>query len=124
MALDDENFIELNDKTRLLFDSNEAKQGFLNNISDMCKKSKIIQEEGYKCGHCAAHPCYRHREDEDNAGLCFQPLRRCRQECSNYNYIRFPADGAICKKFSKLVSYEQLCIAEQEKLDKLKKAGK
>jgi hypothetical protein len=121
MALDDENFIESdNGLIRLSFNSQEDKEKFEDRLKQMSDKSRLVAEEGYKCGHCAAHPCYRHCGENDPAGLCFQSIRQCRQECDDYNYEEFPADGGVCKKLNKHVKYEQICIIEKERLDRLK----
>ena len=108
----------------------------------MAQRSQLIREEGYKCGHCAAYPCFRMKEPgilefykerhpqnyeklkkqmelvkkeaSQQAGLCFQPTRRCGQECDNYlgktiDGQTVPANGGTCKADGTSVAYEQNC---------------
>lgn len=92
------------------FKDSETKKTFVNQISQMCETARINREEGYKCGHCAAQPCFRHRRDSNLAGLCFQRVRLCRQECDNYITTgQGSAKGGICKIDGQKVAYEQEC---------------
>jgi len=89
----------------LRFNNPEDKQAFLKRMI----RGVVMLDEGYKCGQCAAYPCFRHRKEEEPAGLCFQPLRLCRQECDSYSYKDAPARGGICKKDNQPVAYCQEC---------------
>jgi hypothetical protein len=75
----------------------------------MLKTNIKIKEEGYYCKMCCAFPCFRSPGKEEQAGLCFQSTRRCRQECEFYIYKEFPAGGGFCKKDKRKVYYEQDC---------------
>src|SRR3989338_6344945 len=57
------------------------------------------------------------QEASQPAGLCFQSVRRCAQECANYININdaAPADGGICKLTGKAVSYEDECHVPEMK---------
>jgi len=87
------------------FNSPEDKEAFMKR----CVREIAIKEEGYKCGFCAAFPCFRGYKEENPAGCCFQATRRCRQECSQYKYPEFPAEGGICTLDNTNVNYEQNC---------------
>ena len=113
------------------------------------------KSEGYRCGNCAAYPCFRtmfsqsyferdtspfmihllkdnpkaveyhekraREEAEKPAGLCFQHVRQCRQECGNYNQLKtesFWLKG-ICKIDKKEVNYEDECHISEIKKPKL-----
>lgn len=41
------------------FDTKENKESFLNIMEDMVLTTERNKEEGYRCGHCAAYPCFR-----------------------------------------------------------------
>ena len=91
------------------FDTPEQKEGFVSRMVHVGERAELIKGEGYKCGHCAAQPCYRLRKDDEPAGLCLQLTRRCRQECDFYRCDEFPASGGICKKDGRRVRYEEDC---------------
>ncbi|MEK6886886.1 MAG: hypothetical protein AABW88_03565 [Nanoarchaeota archaeon] len=118
------------------FTSAETKEQFLENIANMGDKARSININKTTCGECAAYPCYRRltklyttlldnpslsseqresfskrkeAERKAKAGLCFQVVRKCRQECDHYSYAKYPADGGHCNLDSKPVSYEQEC---------------
>ena len=127
----------------LSFDSKNAKEGFLNILKNMTDKNKRNKEEGYKCGNCAAYPCFRtissqilakglvsglkHYEERAkkealrSAGLCFQHVRLCRQECNFY--IKKETEefwpGGVCKKDNSDVTYEQECHIDDIKKSRL-----
>ena len=121
---------------RFGFNSDEKKKQFLENIVDMNDKAISIKINKTTCGECAAYPCFRKltslynsllnnpaisperrqyilksKQEERNkrAGLCFQVIRHCRQECDYYNYDSCPAHGGYCRIDSQPVSYEQEC---------------
>lgn len=103
---EDENIIkDTNREVVLRFNNPSEKRAFLERL----ERSLTIIEEGYKCGHCAAHPCFRNYGEETPAGLCFQITRRCRQECEFYSYPMYPADGGICKRDNTSIKYNQDC---------------
>lgn len=86
----------------------------------MVEKHDLVKGEGYKCGHCAAYPCYRNPPNERSAGLCFQNVRQCRDECDNYvNKNGYPAGGGICKITKLEVEYCEECSVESMKVSKL-----
>jgi hypothetical protein len=134
MALDDESdgyidedWIERDPKTgeiifALRFVSKEAKDDFLSVIAEMTAKAKRNKEEGYTCGNCAAYPCFRARGDASRpAGLCFQHVRQCRQECDFYNQKEtgeFWPNG-ICRKDNSKVIYNQECHIDEVKRSRL-----
>ena len=122
--------------TRFGFNPAEKKQQFLEILVEASDKARSIKKNKTVCGECAAYPCYRRltklcssllenpnlsseqkdsflkrKEDERNAeaGLCFQVVRKCRQECDYYRYERFPAEGGHCRLDSKPVFYMQEC---------------
>lgn len=97
------------------FDSERAKDRFLEIMAQGFRKSDEIKEKNYTCGGCAAQPCFRYRKDSDPAGLCYQTVRLCRQECDYFlkdlnsgKAPEFQITGQ-CKRDSSQVSYEQEC---------------
>jgi hypothetical protein len=80
MELEDENVIGEGDII-FKFSSKENKNRFIGILQNMVRKNEEIVSGKYVCGFCAAYPCFRRREKNDSAGLCFQRIRQCRQEC-------------------------------------------
>jgi hypothetical protein len=107
-AQEDENCIIRDARTGQIvmkFNGPEGKQAFINGW----KRKSVMLDEGYRCGQCAAYPCFRAYKEDNPAGLCFQPTRRCRQECSLYKCKGYPAAGGICGEDDSVVNYEQDC---------------
>ena len=124
------------------FVSKEARDGFLGVLANMEAKTERNKEEGYICGNCAAYPCFRtpasdlvekgdffgqgeegraKEEGLRRAGLCFQQVRQCRQECDFYHQQEtedFWPRG-ICKKDNAKVVYEQECHIDEIKKSRL-----
>lgn len=91
-----------------------TKKAVENRLAAISKKSEFVRSKGYTCGQCAAYPCFRENRKNVPAGICFQLVRQCAQECDFYDYENFPADGGICKLDGSKVRYEQEChIPEQ-----------
>ena len=127
------------------FDKKEDKESFLKIMENMVTATERNEEEGYRCGHCAAYPCVRtmfsqayfergerpsmidlfsnypelierykekaKKEAERPGGFCFQPVRRCRDECKNYREKKergFMPEGT-CKIDGRDVKYDQEC---------------
>ncbi len=120
-AEEDENYAirSTDGKTVFGFATKEERERFVKILCRTADRTRAIREEGYKCGHCAAFPCFRHTSKTEYGGLCFQLTRRCRQECDFYsvrgkalengamNYS--PANGGTCKKDRRDVEYEEDC---------------
>jgi len=131
----DEDLILRTEDGRIVFefDTPEMKRQFEGSLVEMARKADRNRGEGYRCGQCAAYPCFRtlssqlskdpitpqsikkqlektaEQEAMQNAGLCFQATRRCRQECPQYRHDGSPAHGGICKVNEEKVGYEQDC---------------
>lgn len=119
MTLDDEfnedQVISSDDgRFSLVFETFGEKEQFLSAVERMVRIHDRNTAEDYRCGHCAAYPCFRSCSETSPAGLCFQATRRCRQEC-DYYHIKdidgntFPANGGFCKVDKLVVSYNQDC---------------
>jgi len=112
-AQEDESCIVRDVKTGKIFmrfGCPEDKQAFLKTLG----KGIAVLDEGYRCGQCAAYPCFRGYKEKQPAGFCFQATRRCRQECEAYiektiEGFCAPANGGTCNKSGKEVVYEQDC---------------
>lgn len=131
------------------FDTPQKKQEFLSTLENMATKTEEIKKKNYTCGKCAAFPCFRSGESElidgpfmirylsehpekiglyrerikqemnQKAGLCFQLIRECRQECDNYMYKNYPGEGGICRLDSQQVDYNQECHIPENKSQNL-----
>jgi hypothetical protein len=101
------------------FNNPEAKAQFIRTMQRMERNAQLIKDEGHNCGDCAAFPCFRHTPADYTAGLCFQSVKQCRQECSHYKYPEFPARGGVCDLDGQRVKYDQECHIESEKKSKL-----
>jgi hypothetical protein len=84
-------------------------------LVSMVQKGNWIKEKKITCGDCAAYPCFRNQREIDIAGLCYQNVRRCRQECDYFiqdkESGKFPLlqiEGT-CKKDNSIVIYEHPC---------------
>ncbi len=112
-AQEDEDCIVRNEKTGeifMRFNRPEDKQAFLKGW----ERRLTILDEGYRCGQCAAYPCFRGYKEEHPAGFCFQATRRCRQECRAYiektiDGLSAPGNGGTCRRSGREVEYEQDC---------------
>ena len=100
----------------LTVNSLEAKANLINIIRPKIKdKYSERKPNDYTCGECAAYPCFRNRNGNSPAKLCFQEERRCRDECDNF--IRDENSGispdfqitGICKKGNMTVNYKERC---------------
>lgn len=115
-------------------ESKEAKDNFLKNLMEMSDKADLIEEKSFTCGSCAAYPCFRtvssqlfikykeegHRQSAEKeatgkAGLCYQEVRECRQECNDFIQIdgsgkspEFQIKGT-CKRDNIIVNYNARC---------------
>ncbi len=99
----------------LTVDSLEAKANLMKDINEMMNRSYEIESNNYTCEDCVAYPCFRNRDGNSPAGLCFQEERRCRDECDNFIQDRnsgqspnFQITGT-CKKDNAIVNYEERC---------------
>jgi len=98
----------------LCFPDYDIKQEFLNNLKSIYIRTKRNKDEGYRCGHCAAYPCFRMTSESEPTGLCFQPVKQCRQECKNYisktiDGFTTLANGGNCRIDKQDVAYCQEC---------------
>ena len=101
--------------TIFLFDSKNAKNNFLEGIGNMIQKAEEIKEKNHICGDCAAYPCFRNIEEDSSAGLCYQDVRQCRDECNEF--VKIDGSGkspefqirGTCKKDNSEVLYEAEC---------------
>jgi len=114
--LDDDLFIRSEDeKIALGFESKKAKDNFIDQMVQMNDKSELIKSEGYLCGDCAAYPCFRGHGEESPAGLCYQEVRLCRQECNYFIQNRDSGKSPYfiiignCKKDNSFVYYNSEC---------------
>ena len=108
-------------RTVLGFESKKAKDNFLRDIRGMTDKSNLIKTKGYTCGGCAAYPCFRSVLENAPAGLCYQEIRECRQECNDFVQIKgsgkspeFQIRGN-CKRDNAIVNYDAKCRFLDEK---------
>ena len=112
--LDDDLLIK-GENIKFIFETQEAKENFINSLTRMSNKSQTIKEGNYICGNCVAYPCFRHKSKEDRAGLCYQEIRLCRDECESF--IRDKNSGkspyfkitGICNKDNSNTNYESIC---------------
>lgn len=132
------------------FDTLQKKREFLRTLENMVTKTEEIKQKDYTCGKCAAFPCFRSGESElidgpfmirylsehpekiglyrerikqemsQKAGLCFQLIRECRQECDNYGYKNCPGEGGNCKLDGQQVDYNQECHITEHKSQNLR----
>jgi hypothetical protein len=87
----------------------------------MVEKNKKVKEGNLTCGQCAVYPCFRHYTSSTGAGLCYQEVRECRQECDNF--IQDIESGkaplfiitGTCRKDNSKVIYDTPCKYEIEK---------
>ena len=120
-AREDENYGIRSTDGRIVFGfaTPEEREKFVKILCHAADKSRAIREEGYKCGHCIAFPCFRHTSKTEKGGLCFQLTRRCRQECDFYSvkgkvlengHMDYStANGGTCKRDGREVEYEEDC---------------
>ena len=103
-------------KARVIeFASIEAKDNFQKCLFQLAGKSAILELRGYTCGQCAAYPCFRNTLEEEDAGLCFQNVRQCRQECPYFvideNSGKSPdfVTRGSCRRDGTFVCYDSVC---------------
>lgn len=96
-------------------DSLEAKANLMKIVNSMTGKHSEIKSNGSTCGDCVAYPCFRNRDKDSSAKLCFQEYRRCREECNDFIINRgsgiaphFQITGT-CEKNNATVNYEERC---------------
>ena len=111
-------------KVVFAFESPLAKENFLNNIRQVHEKNERINSQKLTCGQCATYPCFRYPRDNDRAGLCYQEVRQCRQECDCFHQTEgsgkspeFKITGT-CREDNSKVAYEQECHIEKYKTRK------
>jgi|TARA_Y100000310_G_scaffold239607_1_gene243271 hypothetical protein len=103
------------DGTTLIVDSIKTKSTFLRQMKGAYDKIGEVRKQGYTCGDCAAHPCFRNYGEDYPAGLCFQETRECRQECEYFIQDKesgkapeFQITGT-CKRDGETMNYEAEC---------------
>jgi len=113
-------------RMRFIFETEEAKKNFEKDLTEMHDKTELIKKNDYRCGDCAAHPCFRMPRAKDIAGLCFQIVRECRSECDYFSKDEgsgkspeFQITG-ICKKDNYKVLFEQECHIPEYRNSKIK----
>lgn len=119
---------EENEEGFLTFGNLSIKKQLIGQLMHLVEAGKFVREVGYTCGECAAFPCFRNRREDTPGGLCFQVVRRCRQECEHYlirekrdssgEICRFPANGGSCKMDESSVEYNQDCHIEDMRYQK------
>ena len=71
-------------------------------------REEIMMQEGYRCGHCAVHPCYKNTARDAPADpSCFQHTRTCRDECDFLKILEHV--GYVCQMDHRPVLYNQRC---------------
>lgn len=100
------------------FESRLAKESFLASIIKMNEKAELIKSQNLTCGSCAAYLCFRDVSSEDRAGLCYQEVRECRQECDYFQQhlgsgkAPFFIITGTCRRDNSRVIYEDVCKFE------------
>lgn len=100
---------------KLKFESDLAKDCFTASLLEMHEKIEEIKSQNCTCGDCAAYLCFRNHKEDASAGLCYQEVRQCRQECGDF--IQKEGSGksplfiitGICKKDDSKVVYGHEC---------------
>ncbi len=101
--------------TPFRFESELAKESFLAQIVGIIEKTELIESQSLTCGTCAAYPCFRRHEAESRGGLCYQEVRKCRQECDYFLQDMESGKAPLfiitgnCRKDNSRVVYEHNC---------------
>jgi len=85
--------------------------------ADMARMNLLdetIEEEGLRCGHCAAYPCRGGRFRNAPARLCFQRVKSCGSRCRNYKTSKtlcrvLESEAGICSVSRFVVCDGDIC---------------